>query len=136
MFSAAFCAMIFVWMLAIKTLQIYYLPLRYMDSVITSAIETAKTAAANATIIDLIPDSNLRSLYQIATEFLEKENDLTQLDMLQEMHYWFQIVEGIDLYKISFYAEKLYCLISNYFNPFKIQNIKSKIKIVFINGKT
>lgn len=96
MFSAAFCAMIFVWMLAIKTLQMFYLPLRYMNNAIASAIEEAKTAAdraINATIIDVIPDSHLQWIYQKVAEYQGKDSKL-QISTLEEIHYWFQIVEG------------------------------------------
>lgn len=96
MFAAAFCAMIFVWMTAISTLQGYYLTLRYFDKAMRLAIKTVKAAVAkeNGTFpLDMIPDPYLKMGLSIVAE---TENEINQLKVrtLEEVYFWFQIVEG------------------------------------------
>lgn len=97
MFAAAFCAMIFVWMTAMSTLQTYYLTLRYLDKVMRVAIKAYKEASAlkgNATIpIEVIPDPYLQFILQTVAEY-EGEADKLKISTLEEVYYWFQIVEG------------------------------------------
>lgn len=97
MFAAAFCAIIFVWMTAMSTLQTYYITLRYFDKAMRLAIKAYKETAAlkgEAMVpVGVIPDPYLEMVLRAVAQY-EGDADKLKIETMEEIYYWFQIVEG------------------------------------------